>query len=460
MKRLFNYSTDKFVHLFFQVYLCCLPLSLFGQEGILNQYIQTGIEQNLQMAKSRLTISKQEFKIKEADANRLPVVSFDPSYILAAGGRRINFPVGDLFNPAYRALNELTQSNNFPTDLENVDEQLTPNNFHDLRVYASYPLFNPAIYYNHKAQEELISVEKAKMLAFKVDLAKNIKVAYYNYFKTFEVLSIFKESENLLQEVHRFNEKLIKYDKATPDILASVNYEIEKIKSDRAAILQQQAAAKAYFNTLLNRDFEAAIALDSIILNNHQNPANLLELRKLALENRPEFDQLDHAIQATQQVSQIQEKSLLPTVALQGSAGFQGNGLKDIGDQALATLAIGAKWTIFDGKKRQYKIEQAKIETLELQKEKELIQQQIQLQVINAWHALNAVVQKLQSDQAAVANAQSNFDLIKKRYENQKAIFIEYLDAQSKLTNAQIALSITKYDVLIRRAELDRAVAY
>ncbi len=96
--------------------------SLFGQENVLDQYIQIGLQNNLQLQQEGYGITQQQLKVAEAKANRLPVVTFEPNYLLAAGGRRLEFPVGDLFNPAYGALNELTQQNTFPTDLENVDE--------------------------------------------------------------------------------------------------------------------------------------------------------------------------------------------------------------------------------------------------------------------------------------------------------------------------------------------------
>ena len=440
------------------ILLGIIPFIGMAQSVVLDNYIEQGLQQNLQLQKNGLSLEKQQYKIAEAKANRLPVVSFDPSYILAAGGRRIEFPVGDLFNPAYQALNQLTQTNSFPTDLENVDEQLTPNNFHDTRFYASMPLFNPAIYYNLKAQEQLISVEQAKIDAYQIELRKEIKVAYYNYFKTYEILNILNSSENLLKEVYRFNEKLVKYDKATKDVLAGVTFEIAQLNSNRATILNQQQVAKAYFNSLLNRDFEADI-LKGEQLTNSETTKNVRQLRKLALDNRPELDQIENAIKAQQIVSQIKEKSLLPTVGVQASAGFQGNGYKFNGDQALATIALGAQWTIYDGKKRKYQIEQSKVETLELQQEYALIQQQIELQVISAWHTLEAAAQKVIANQAAVTSATTNFELIKKRYENEKAILIELLDAQTKLSNAQIQLSIAEFDVLIKEAALERAVS-
>ena len=123
-------------------------------------------------------------------------------------------------------------------------------------------------------------------------------------------------------------------------------------------------------------------------------------------------------------------------------------------------MAIGAKWTIYDGKKRLHKIEQAKIATQELQKDYALVQQQIELQVTNAWYALSTAAQKVSTEQAAVESAKQRFNLINKKYKNEQAILIEYLDAQTKLSSAQINLSIAQYDVLIRAAELERAVAY
>ena len=395
---------------------CFIPF-LGNAQSELEKYIQLGIAQNLQNQKNGLAIEKQQYKIAEAKSNRLPVVSFDPSYILAAGGRRLEFPVGDLFNPAYQTLNQLTQTNSFPTNLENVDEQLTPNNFHDTRIYANYPLFNPAIYYKLKAQEQLISVEQAKINAFQVELRKDIKVAYYNYFKTFEVLNILNSSENLLKEVYRFNEKLVKYDKATKEILAGVTFEIAQLNSNRTSILNQQAITKAYFNSLLNRNFDAEILKEEGI-NFASTTKEISQLRQQALKNRPELQQIDNAIKVTQIATQIQEKSLLPTVAVQGTAGFQGNGYKFNGNQALATIALGAKWTIFDGKKRKHQIEQSKVETLELQQEYRVIQQQIELQVVNAWHNLQAAQQKIVANEAAVESAKASFEAIEKRYKN------------------------------------------
>ncbi|MEM6321047.1 MAG: TolC family protein [Bacteroidota bacterium] len=441
--------------------LCCFVNGVFaqGQSTVLSAYVQEGLEKNLTTQKIQLGIDKQFSKVAEAKGNKLPTVTFEPNYLLAAGGRRLAFPIGDLFNPAYGALNQLTQTQDFPTNLENVDEQLTPSNFHDTRFYANYPLFNPAIYYNIKAQEQLISVEEAKLAAQQAELTKEIKVAYYNYFKTFEVLKILDESQNLLNDLYRFNQKLVKYDKATEDILAGVTFDLENINSQRAGVLEQQIMAKAYFNALLQRDYDAPIEAEPTPLFSNTNSSTVANLQQTAVKNRAELQQLKEAQLANQITVTLQEKSLLPTVGLQATAGLQGFGYSFDSEQFLGTLAIGAKWTIFDGKIRKRKIEQQVITNLELQKDYEIVQQQIELQVMGAFHALNTAIQKVRAEKVAVESAANRMNIIRKRYENEKALLIEFLDAQNKWTIAKINLSTAQFDVLIRRVELERAVA-
>ena len=52
---------------------------------------------------------------------------------LAAGGRAIDFPIGDLLNPVYSTLNALTQTNQFP-QVENESITFLPHNFQETKI--------------------------------------------------------------------------------------------------------------------------------------------------------------------------------------------------------------------------------------------------------------------------------------------------------------------------------------
>lgn len=431
---------------------------LQAQENILNQYIEQGLSSNLNLIKEEIALSQQQSKADEAYGNFLPKVNLQADYLLAAGGRDIAFPIGDIMNPVYGTLNQLTGENQFPTNLENVNEQFLPNNFHDTRLVITQPLFNSAIYLNHKAQEQLVSIQDAKIEAYKAELKGEIKQAYYNYLKTARVLAIYDSTEVLLKELLRTNKKLVKYDKATEDVIYSVEYELQKLESDRANILQQRVLAKTYFNTLLNRNLNNEIEEDQSIHLQNAQKLDANDLLNVALQNRAEIKQIERGILAGQIAEELEKRNNLPTLGLQVQAGFQGFGYT-FEDQAYATVGFGLQWNIFEGKQKQHRLQQSQLETKKLQQDLAIVKQQISLQIREAWYGVQAAQQKLKAENAALTSAEKSFRLIQKRYGADKAILVEYLDAKTKMTNAKIAVSVSEFDLLIQQAKLERSLA-
>ncbi|MEO0734555.1 MAG: hypothetical protein AAFZ52_17090 [Bacteroidota bacterium] len=112
------------------VYLVLLSGAvLHGQSAVLDTYVTEALAQNPSLLAKRLMENERAIAVELAGANKRATVDLKSDYLLSVGGRRINFPVGDLFNPTYATLNQLTGENNFPTDLENVNEQFLPSNF-------------------------------------------------------------------------------------------------------------------------------------------------------------------------------------------------------------------------------------------------------------------------------------------------------------------------------------------
>ncbi len=431
---------------------------LYAQSAVLDSYVKQGLEANLRLSKQQLSIDQQRYKAEGALSNNAFVVDVKTDYTVAFGGRMINFPIGDLFNPIHGTLNELTGSAAFPTNLENENIQFFPNNFYDARVQVSKPIINPSITYAYQAESRLISVQEARALAIEADLKRDIQVAYLNYLKTIKVKEIYDSTEVFLRELLRVNQKLVKYDKATEDAVASVEYELEKLNSDRMANERDQQLAESYFNSLLNRDLDLEILIDKQ-LDFPVRIENIDELERRALEKSPELLQIREGIKANQLVEVLQEKMYQPTLGIQVSAGFQGL-LDDINsDHPYVLAGLGFNWTIYDGKKKRLKIEQARVQTRQLNKDLEMARQQIQLRVKQAWYYLDAAEKGLEAERAALRSAARSFRIIRNRYEADAAILLEYLDARTKYTNAIITVSIAQYEVMIRQVELNRAIA-
>src|SRR5689334_3226642 len=82
------------------------------QSNPLDGYIRDAIRANLSLAQDQLDEDRAVAAVREARALRLPSVSFSSRKTQLDGG----LDLGDLVNPAYRALNQLTGTTAFPTN--------------------------------------------------------------------------------------------------------------------------------------------------------------------------------------------------------------------------------------------------------------------------------------------------------------------------------------------------------
>ncbi|GAB4035807.1 TolC family protein [Spirosoma gilvum] len=443
-----------------------LPLSISAQPApsgmspILENYIREGMTNNLALRQESLEISRITESLNQARSLFYPRVAFNPTYSLAAGGRRLEFPVGDLLNPAYKTLNQIIGADRFPTNIENVNQLLAPNNFHDTKLTISYAIFNTDIQYNYLIQKQLVSAQEARKRVVENELRYNITTAYYQYLQTLDAIRIYENSNKVLNELARLNEKLIANNVATKEVLTSARYEISKIDQQLAVAQKNRETARAYFNFLLNRELTAAIDVDSSLTKIlPESKENLNDLQQTALRGRQELAQLNGSLDAARTAVKLNEANAkIPNVYIGGNTGFQGFGYT-FQNQAYLVAQVGLQWDLFKGYEKRSKIQQAKIQTDALQTKLAEVQRQIQLQVLQAYYDLTAATESLTATQSGMLNADQTFRVIDSKYRNGQSLLIEYLRYQNDRQTAQLQHSLARMDVLVKRAALDRAVA-
>ncbi len=450
-------------HTFRSTFSFCISLFaalgfLSAQSPILETYIQQGLEANLSLRNRDMEIQRSAEQIRQAKGLMYPTVSFEATYTRAIGGRRILIPVGDLVNPVYSTLNQLTQSNQFP-QIENVEEQFLPDNFHDTRFRIAQPVFNSDIRYNKRIKEESAAIPQAEREAMAHHLKYDITTAYYRFLQTREALRIYQNARGVVQELHRVTQRLADNQKVTRDAVFNTDYELSKIETDIVRAQKDNALSASYFNYLLQRDLDDQVMADTAIFEATTPPQAALEAYiQNALSKRMEFAQLGAAMQVNTTLLAMQENNRkLPKLSLALDAGAQGFGYRFNSEQWYALGGIQLSWPIFNGYQKQAKEQETRIQSMELANQYALLEQQIRLQVTSAWHELIAAEKALDQAQKAVESAASAFRIIQRKYEAQQAIQLELFDARNKVTSAEISLSIAKLEVLVKEAELRRA---
>ena len=435
----------------------CYSSLLFAQSDILDDYIQVAYSENLQIKIAKLENNKQQVRISQAQTLWNPSLDFNASYLLAEGGRNLIFPIGDLFNPSNAVLNQLTNSDQFPTDLANQEIQLTPSNFVDAQLNLSKPIINSSIKYNKLIQESLSAMYVQDIEISKQDIRYQVKSAYYNYLKTIDAIKIVDTNRQLVLEVLELNKKLVKYDKATKNILNDVNYQIEALNTQQIQIEEQQSLAKALFNLQLNRDLETDILIDTTLIGNIKIESRALDaLTESAYSEHPELAKIMVGTQVNGLNKERIDKERLPTLGINAGLGIQTEDFSFDRGGPLLTLGLGLKWNILDGGLRNRKIEALVIDSEILSTQENQIKQKIRIEILQAILALKSIEAQMQSEEIATRNAQESYGLIRIKYKNDRAILIEVLQAQNRLVSSELSQILLKYDYLVKQAELEK----
>ena len=96
------------------ILLLLFPVIETYSQTSLDNYIKTALSNNETIKQQQFLLTKSLYALKEAKSLFLPSVGFNGTYTLAGGGRTVDIPVGDLMNPVYSTLHQLTSTNSFP----------------------------------------------------------------------------------------------------------------------------------------------------------------------------------------------------------------------------------------------------------------------------------------------------------------------------------------------------------
>lgn len=430
----------------------------FAQSSVLDNYVQEGITNNLALSKEEMAVKQQMLAIKEAKGMFLPNVSFNADYTLAGGGRTIQFPIGDLLNPIYNRLNQLSGSSDFPSNLANEEVQFLPNNFHDTKFRVVQPIINSDLSHNLNARRAELAMQEAGKDAFQNQLVEEIRVAYFNYLQAEEMVNIYGKTEEVLQEVLRVNQKLVENQKATKEVVYRSEFELSQLEQQQAQAHRDREAARNYFNFLLNRPFTEAVTIDEELKENAFLDPVTEDLNGLALQNRKELRQLNHALTANHEAIQLYRQSRLPRLSAVLDAGYQGFGYKFNEDQDYWMGAISLQWDLFKGFQNEAKVQQLAVQEDIIQRNYTELERQIQLEVTDNLNQIEAAERSVLAARKGVRSAYQHFDIIQKKYRQQQSTLLDLLDARNTFTTSQINATIAHYDYLKKIATLESSV--
>ena len=424
-------------------------------QTILDNYIRRGLDSNLALKQKNFDLAKARLDLKRAQSLFYPQANFQSQYTLASGGRTQDIPIGDLLNGVYSTLNQLTGSTKFP-QVGNQNIQFLPNDFHDTRVEVSMPVYNRQIKYNREIKEELINTQQADADAYRRELVRSVKDAYFKFLQAGKAVEIYTNALALVNENLRVSEKMVNNGVATKEIVLRARAQVSQVQTSLTEARNNRQNAAAYFNFLLNLPLNDAIATDSAVL--EQLDISIPPYVDVPTR-REELTRLRSLQKVTNTNLQLNRSYWMPVVNAFYNIGFQGFGFKFNNDQFYQIGGLQLQWPLFRANENKHKIRQAELDADALATKYKEVEQQLSLQVQTSYNNYRSAVQTLQSVSDEVQSSTETYRLTERRFREGQALQIELIDARTQLTNSQLRFSLAQLAALTRSAELEYATA-
>lgn len=446
--------------IFFMVCFFIFIHTLYGQDDRLMQYIREGLEKNLALQQKEFSLQQSILELREARGKFLPSIGIEARYSRAGGGRIIEFPVGDLMNPVYDAINiTRIQTGQTPIPFPRLENERIPflrEEEHETKIRAIQPIFQPLLYFNQKIKADLKNAREFEVLAYKRMLIAEIKNAYFSYLKAGKVVHLFEQTMHLLEENMRINEKLVQQGMANKEVIYRAQAEISKMEQDLHEAVKNEALARAYFNHLLNRSLDSAIEVTDSPASIAGTELLIEDVRHAALNNREELKQLQEYIDVANSSKGMASSAFLPGVVVVADYGYQGETYRFKNEDDFWMVSGVLQWNLFNGFQDQTKRQIAQVEKQKLIKNLQETERLIMLQAQEAFYNLDVARKGKITAEDRLEAARQSYQLIKRKYEEGLASQIEYMDARNTLTSAEVFHVLSQYDYLIRSAELER----
>jgi outer membrane protein TolC len=419
--------------------LICGFANLFPQHKFtLEESLQLGLKnsKNLKISKSKILGS--EAKITETTSQLLPRLSFNAGYT-----RLSDVPPFEVKLPIFPA----------PVKIQDV----VLNNY-SFKVSLQQPLFTGF---------RLLSLRSASEKfrdAFAADYDKdaneeafNIINAYWNYFKAQKLKDYL--DENLKQvEAHLTDTKnFLANDLVTKNDLLKLDVQYASLKLKQIEAENSLNTSRALFNKVLGLPISDQTEIESRDPKLENTVYNYDSLLTSALQSRFELLALDYRVQAGSENVNAAASGWYPSIFL-----FSDYYYNRPNQRILPTLdrfkdtwdaGVTLSWDIWNWGYNSSQVEQARQNLNQLNTNKELLKENIEVEVYNNFMALNAARNKIEVAKTGLAQADENYRGINEKYNVQYATSTDLIDAETSRLQSQTDLinSLVDYETALAR---------
>jgi outer membrane protein TolC len=442
-------------------------------DAVAAEYVAQALTSNIALQTRDLEVDRAQEALRAARARFLPELAVSARYTRSDGGRTIDVPLGTLLNPVYQTLNEQLVAQGEPPRFAPIqDSSITfqREREQDTRLTLRQPLYQPAIPAAARAQRELLRGAEASRSVLERQLRRDVTTAYLNWLMALRARAVLEGTREVLEENLRVNDSLLRNGRVTED-------QVLRARTEQLAVQQQLRAASSaidqarnYVNFLLNRPLETPLedaripAFATHGATGAQGATGGADgltqsTRQLLLDaqRRPELEQAAALVAAAREQEKVARAALGPSLALAFDAGTQGESYRFGEGNNFSSASLLLTWKFFDGGASSAERQRARIAARQARLQQDAVAQQVELEVRQALDRLAESTDSLAVAEARAEAARSALFIATRKRDAGAISQVEFLDARNAATSAELALNLTRFELLQRRVELEFA---
>ncbi len=271
----------------------------------------------------------------------------------------------------------------------------------------------------------------------------HIEQPYYELYMNKKTIVALEEVETLLEKLARAVQSRYETNQASQSDVLKVHIELAKARVDLFNTRQQEHLAEAHFSHILNRSLETRYTIPDDL---PMSPLNLArpELERLALKHKPELLAIETGISRAKANRLLAFTNWLPDVTGRIEARqFPGeSSLREKDTFIGITVPV---WSLVKGASGQWQSAQRDVQQAEAQYVE--MKNEVLLSVHEAYAAAaSAQNGLLQYEQVILPDARQQVEVALSAYEAGRTDFLNLIDAQRMLKDAQMAYYKLKAD--------------
>jgi outer membrane protein len=466
--------------------LLCLSLALLGSsalpasparalpvDAVIEQLVGQAETSNLELAGTAAGVAQRLAVLDQARARFLPSINLGLRYSRADGGRQIDLPVGDLLNPVYGSLNALLAASGQPAPFTPIDNESIPflrEREQQSAVSLTQPLYDARIGAAARAARFDYQASRQGLEAFRIRLRRDVQQAYLRWLATRESRGILEASLEAARENSRVNDSLYRNGKVTRDLVLRAEADVLEIEQQIESTAGAERIARNYVNLLRNASLEAPLPQatasdadvarlrDSLILKAGHAARDRGALQQAAVDRRYELKQIDSGLGAAGAAEDVARAAFKPQLALAVDTGIQGEDYGFGQDDRYVLASLVLRFNFYNGGADRASLRQARARSDELRATRDLAEQQIRLEVLEALNDFEVAEASLRTAAKRVEAAEGAFEIARRKRDLGQIPQVEFIDARRAVTSAQLNQRVNRFQALSALAAIEYAV--